>query len=926
MTDKAPVAGLKVFISYSRRDSEFCVKLAESLRRHGCFEPVYDRSSIDHEDPDLRLSAQDDWWKQLKSMIAACDVMVFVVTPASAASNVCDDEIAHARSLGKRIVAVLRREIDFNTAPERLRALNVELDFRDDSDFAVAYEALAAELAIDINWHRRGSRLMRQAQQWNIDGRPQGQLLRAGAIDEADGWAASRPCNAPEPGPLLLEFLRASRSKEREDSDDRRRIIGRAFVKPAREMFEDRHIIAGIRLTAAGLILSDDIETRLVPELDHRSGFRQAAFSNPARSTFHGPAAAIFSLDGLRIVTTRDNEPVVQVWDRMSGKLIARLRGHTGWVRMAAFAPDGRHVVTASADGTARVWDTEAGIQISCLSGHSAHVYTGMFSSDGKRIVTASGDGTARIWNAVSGQEIARLEGHLGEVTWAEFSLDNSRVVTTCQDATARIWSVEGKPALQSLIIHEDETIASLSNDGTRMVTASKGQIVDRIVRVWDVATGKELGQFQTEIGNFTVVKFSPDGARILTATMEKTASIWDAITFQRLFQLRGHVASILTAAFSPDNTRIVTASDDTTAILWDAAAGDVLNIFKGHQGGILTAIFSPDGKSLATGGRDQTVRLWDCSVDNLIALLQSDDNGNIKNVAFSPDGTSILTVGNKAHIWSAEAFEEVPCLSDHSNLASAVFSVDGTRIIAISTEQSVIVWEARLGSEIMRVTGVIGARVFEVTLGSDSLSPDGAYLVCPLDHDNAVGVWSCATGMEIARLPGHADAVQYCLFHPHGTKIITTGDNTVCVWDIAAGTEAARLEESFQVTRVIFDSGADRMLVTGLGSFSLWDPLQWSRIATFPNVSDDEVHAAFSPDGCRFVTTCQGIGIVWDSRTGEPLARLDGGVLGESLSFSADGDRVAACMTRGIAGIWDLLTGALIAAIPSAAGANCVA
>jgi WD40 repeat protein/tetratricopeptide (TPR) repeat protein len=860
-------------------------------------------------------------------MIAASDVMVFVVTPASAASNVCDDEIAHARSLGKRIVAILRRDIDFNTAPERLRALNVELDFRDDSHFAVAYEALAAELTTDINWHRRGSRLMRQAQQWDADGRPQGQLLRAGAIDEADRWAASRPGYAPEPGQLVLEFLGASRKKEREDSDEHRRIIGRAFVKPARQMFEDRQIVAGMRITAAGLLLSDDIEMGLVPELDHRSGFRQAAFFNAARSTFHGPAAATFSPDGLRIVTVRDNsEPVVRVWERMSGKLIAPLRGHTGWVRMAAFAPDGRHIVTASADGTARVWDTECGTQISCLSGHGAHVYTGMFSSDGKRVVTASGDGTARIWDAFTGREIARLQGHLSEVTWAEFSLDNSRVVTTSMDFTARIWRVEGKPRLQSLIMHEGETIASLSDDGTRVVTASKGDVVDRTVRVWDVATGKKIGQFQTEIGNFTVVKFSPDRARILTATMESTASIWDATSFKRLFQLRGHTDSVIAAAFSPDSTKIATASADTTVLLWDAADGDVLNIFKGHYGEIITAAFCPDGKSLATGAHDQTVRLWDCSLDNFIALLQSDDSGNINNVAFSPDGTSILTVGNNAHIWNAETFKEIPCLSNHHNLASAVFSADGSRIIAVSTDQSVSVWESRFGREIMRVAGVIGARILGVTIGADSLSPDGAYLVAPLTHDNAVGVWNCATGTEIARLPGHADGVQYCLFHPDGTKIITVGDNTVRVWDIVAGKEATRLKESFQVTRAIFNSGADRMLVTGAGSFSLWDPLQWSRIAVFPNLSDDEVQAAFSPDGSQFVTACQGIGIVWDSRTGEPRARLQGKVLSGCISFSPNGDRVAICMPRGLAGIWDIQTGALIATLPRASDASCVA
>jgi TIR domain len=121
----------KVFVSYSRKDADFVDKLQVGLATRG-YEPVYDRSTRGHDDPDVRLSAQDEWWAQLKIMIAAADVMIFVVSPDSAASPVCDDEIAHAKSLGRRVIAILRRAIDFNLAPERLRALNVTMNFQGD--------------------------------------------------------------------------------------------------------------------------------------------------------------------------------------------------------------------------------------------------------------------------------------------------------------------------------------------------------------------------------------------------------------------------------------------------------------------------------------------------------------------------------------------------------------------------------------------------------------------------------------------------------------------------------------------------------------------------------------------------------------------------------------------------------------------------
>jgi WD40 repeat protein len=63
---------------------------------------------------------------------------------------------------------------------------------------------------------------------------------------------------------------------------------------------------------------------------------------------------------------------------------------------------------------------------------------------------------------------------------------------------------------------------------------------------------------------------FSPDGRRIVTASLDKTARIWDASSGQEIHVLRGHEDSVSSAAFSPDGTRIVTASLDNTVRVWD--------------------------------------------------------------------------------------------------------------------------------------------------------------------------------------------------------------------------------------------------------------------------------------------------------------------------------------------------------------------
>jgi WD40 repeat protein len=105
---------------------------------------------------------------------------------------------------------------------------------------------------------------------------------------------------------------------------------------------------------------------------------------------------------------------------------------------------------------------------------------------------------------------------------------------------------------------------------------------------------------------------FSPDGARIVTASLDETARIWDAATGREITVLRGHQSSVLSAAFSPDGGRIVTAGEDTTARIWDAASGKEIIVLRGHESPVESAAFSPDGARILTASSDKTARIWD--------------------------------------------------------------------------------------------------------------------------------------------------------------------------------------------------------------------------------------------------------------------------------------------------------------------------
>lgn len=103
---------------------------------------------------------------------------------------------------------------------------------------------------------------------------------------------------------------------------------------------------------------------------------------------------------------------------------------------------------------------------------------------------------------------------------------------------------------------------------------------------------------------------------------------------------LRGHEAAVLGAIFSPDGARILTASADRTAKLWDSASGALAVTLNGHEDEVVSATFSPDGRRVLTASKDNTARMWDAGSGQQAFVLRSGG----KRATFSPDGGRVLT------------------------------------------------------------------------------------------------------------------------------------------------------------------------------------------------------------------------------------------------------------------------------------------
>ena len=280
----------------------------------------------------------------------------------------------------------------------------------------------------------------------------------------------------------------------------------------------------------------------------------------------------VFSSDGKRVITMTGNHIAgnwaVHVWDVASGEELHKFKGIgvmaiAGGISSGSVSCDGKKILTMSTNAdvhifdaalgielTVHIWDAESGKELQRWENDGpGSVFA--FSPDGKKIA-ARGAGlfSVRIWDIESGEEVQKLEGHELWVDSIAFSPDGKKVVTTSSDETARIWCVESGRELQRLQGDPNDRhrnvlfvippplgrdgyakvqfdYAAFSPDGTKVFTT--GGHIDGVIRVWNVASGRELHVLEGHASGDTL-RFivSSDGKKMVTHAGSFTVLIWD--------------------------------------------------------------------------------------------------------------------------------------------------------------------------------------------------------------------------------------------------------------------------------------------------------------------------------------------------------------------------------------------------------------
>ena len=662
--------------------------------------------------------------------------------------------------------------------------------------------------------------------------------------------------------------------------------------------------------SASSLREQDSMSAALVPQLGHSRSVHSVAYSP----------------DGGRIASAGD-EGTAQVWDAVSGEVVAILEGHEGPVRSVVYSPESDRIATAGVDGMARVWDADNGEVVATLVGHDGPVQSVAYSSDGDRIATAGVDGMVRVWDAGNGELVATLVGHDGPVQSVAYSPDGDRIAAAGANGMVRVWDA-GNGELVATLVGHDGSVQSVaySPDGDRIAAAG----VDGIVRVWDADNGEVVATIVGQEGPVQSVVYSPSGGRIATAGFDGMVRIWDALSGTVVAVLEGHAGSVNSVAYNQDGRRIASSGDDGTVRVRDVASGDEVAILRGISPPLISAVvLSPNAELVAVATEDHEIRFWNVESGTEVHTLTGHLE-EVEQLSFSRDGEQIIAVGPlMTTVWNVESGRSFGTIRV-KNAVSVAYSPDGKRLVAAGEDGLVRMWDAANG-ELMRTLDRKGGAVQLVVY-----SPDGRYIAGAggeLFSDETVRVWDAANGELVATFERIGARVRSIVYSPDG-RYIASGHSEqkdidgasklvhdVRVWNALNGELVRTFEihdgESRSDISVAYSPNGRHIATGNDGTVEVWDVESRERIATLDSRGARIWSLAYSPDG-RYIAagSLDGTVRMWDvaTRDGVTLESPDSQV--GPVTYSPDGRHIAAGGNDGTVIVWDVESGDQVAAL----------
>ena len=423
--------------------------------------------------------------------------------------------------------------------------------------------------------------------------------------------------------------------------------------------------------------------------------------------------------------------------------------------------------------------------------------------------------------------------------------------------------------SLHTFAGHWDSVIAvQPTPDGTRLLSAS----LDRTLRLWDLNSGAPLTHLYGCVGNAGSFVVSSDGQHVIYAMEDHSLVMYDLGSGTLLRRFRGHESKVTTCVLSPDGQLVIAGASDNTLRVWRVQTGEQLAFLLGHQAPPSCLACSSDSRFLVSGSWDHTLRVWDLKTGRNVRTLTG-HTGAISSFVLTRDGKYVVSASwdRTVRLWDVNTGVKVHVFVGHTAPVNAcAVSADGGVAFSASDDQALIMWDLQRGQAIRTLLGHAAA------VKSCVLAPDGKS-VLSVSEDATLRQWDVPTGALLRVLVGHLATVTHCAVAPDGRQLISASeDRTLKLWDLSADTETHRETGHSGAINALWLSPDGLQLVSASedSTVKTWDLLS----GTVTNTLSGQHGAvtACTGDARTLVTvSADRCVIVWDLATGAEKLRF---------------------------------------------------
>ncbi len=499
---------------------------------------------------------------------------------------------------------------------------------------------------------------------------------------------------------------------------------------------------------------------------------------------------------------------------------------------------------------------------------------------------------------------VATLQGHTEAVYALAFTPDGKHVVTGSGDRALKVWEVATGKELKTFAGptgHQNLVLSvSVSPDGS--LIASGGS--DNTAKVWDFPRTSPLREIAKSDGT-QALAVSPDGTRLAGGGKDGNIHIWNIADGKELFNLPGHAGPVAGVAFSPNGQLLASSGSDRTLRFWDAVKGQAIAVFGAHAGPVVPPVFHPGANLLASAGGDGVLKFWNLppAPPRSLAAQHADA---VACMALSADGGTILS-GGADKVVRLSNFANGQAVRNLEGAQAAIQCVGagGPLVAAGTADRRLLVWQAQDGKLVGNVPAHDGAGVTSLAFNP------GAPQLATAGGDGLVKLWA------LPPLPGralsHPDAVLAAAVSADGKRLVTGGaDKVVRTWNLAAPQQPERQFSGHTAAVRAVAVAPNGQALASAGddeTIRFWNPANGQQTAVLGAHAGPVVGLAYHPNGQILSASADGSLKLWQPPAAAGKLFAHPGEVAAAV-LSPDGARLlTGCGDRQVR-LWNLSTG----------------